>query len=141
MIHNYLFISLHFSRSKDETKQKMKEMTSMRLQLDRNLEESNEYRRKLDLNSRDIKRLEDEITALTRDNQVRRLTIIFFDYFSSHFQTLQQDFQHALRDKESLKLQVQEYIRQVSSCENVIAQKVFVNKLNLLSSERFVSGK
>ncbi len=42
----------------------------MRMQFDRNLEESNEYRRKLDLNARDNKRLQDDLVTLTRENQV-----------------------------------------------------------------------
>ena len=66
----------NFSRSKDDTKQKLKEVTSMRMQLDRNLEELNEYRRKLDLNSRDNKRLQDDLLTVTRENQVN----IRFDY-------------------------------------------------------------
>ncbi|CAF4714030.1 unnamed protein product, partial [Rotaria sp. Silwood2] len=57
-------------RSKDDTKQKLKEITSMRMQLDRNLEELNEYRRKLDLNARDNKRLQDDLLTVTRENQV-----------------------------------------------------------------------
>ncbi|CAF4734859.1 unnamed protein product, partial [Rotaria magnacalcarata] len=32
-------------RAKDDTKQKLKEMTNMRMQIDRNVEETNEYRR------------------------------------------------------------------------------------------------
>lgn len=44
----------------------------MRMQLDRNLEESNEYRRKLDLNARDNKRLQDDLLTVTRENQVSR---------------------------------------------------------------------
>ncbi len=44
----------------------------MRLQFDRNLDESNEYRRKLDLGARDNKRLQEDLLALTRENQVRR---------------------------------------------------------------------
>jgi hypothetical protein len=63
----------YFSRSKDDTKQKLKEITSMRMQLDRNLEELNEYRRKLDLNARDHKRLQDDLLTVTRENQVRLL--------------------------------------------------------------------
>ena len=43
----------------------------MRMQLDRNLEELNEYRRKLDLSSRDNKRLQDDLLTVTRENQVR----------------------------------------------------------------------
>ncbi len=70
-------ISFDFSRSKDDTKQKLKEITNMRLQLDRSFEESNEYRRKLDLNARDNKRLQDDHLTLQRENQVRRFTIIF----------------------------------------------------------------
>lgn len=42
----------------------------MRIQLDRNLEESNEYRRKLDLSARDHKRLQDDLLTVTRENQV-----------------------------------------------------------------------
>lgn len=44
----------------------------MRMQLDRNLEESNEYRRKLDLSARDNKRLQDDLLTVTRENQVGR---------------------------------------------------------------------
>lgn len=79
----------------------------MRLQLDRNQEDSNEYRRKLELGSRDIKRLQDDLLNLTREHQ-----------------TLHQELEHVIDDKENLKLQIQEYIKQVSNCENVIAQKV-----------------
>ncbi len=43
----------------------------MRMQLDRNLEELNEYRRKLDLSTRDNKRLQDDLLTVTRENQVR----------------------------------------------------------------------
>ncbi len=43
----------------------------MRMQLDRNLEELNEYRRKLDLSARDHKRLQDDLLTVTRENQVR----------------------------------------------------------------------
>ncbi len=43
----------------------------MRMQLDRNLEELNEYRRKLDLSARDNKRLQDDLLTVTRENQVR----------------------------------------------------------------------
>ena len=67
----YWSISLPASRSKDDAKQKLKEITSMRIQLDRNLEESNEYRRKLDLHARDNKRLQDDLLTVTRENQVR----------------------------------------------------------------------
>ncbi len=45
----------------------------MRLQLDRNLEESNEHRRKLDLGARDNKRLQDDLLSLSRENQVNYL--------------------------------------------------------------------
>lgn len=49
----------------------------MRLQFDRSLEESNDYRRKIDLNSRDAKRLQDDLSTLTRENQVKiRLKIL-----------------------------------------------------------------
>ncbi|CAF1107974.1 unnamed protein product [Rotaria sordida] len=94
------------NRSKEDTKQKLKDITNMRLQFDRNLEEFNEYRRKVDLSTRDHKRLQDELLTLTRENQ-----------------TLRQEIDHGIRDKDNLKLQVQEYIKQVSNCENVIAQK------------------
>ena len=40
------------------------------MQLDRNLEESNEYRRKFDLSTRDNKRLQDDLLTVTRENQV-----------------------------------------------------------------------
>ncbi|CAF0946900.1 unnamed protein product [Adineta ricciae] len=93
-------------RSKDDTKQKLKEITSMRMQLDRNLEELNEYRRKLDLNARENKRLQDDLLTVTRENQ-----------------TIHQELEHAIDDKENLKLQVQEYIKEVSKCETVITQK------------------
>ncbi|CAF3356594.1 unnamed protein product [Rotaria sp. Silwood1] len=92
--------------SKDDAKQKLKEITNIRLQLDRNLEEFNEYRRKTDLNARDNKRLQDDLLTLTRENQ-----------------TLRQELDREIRDKDNLKLQVQEYIKQVSNCENVITQK------------------
>ncbi len=65
-----ILIRLNFSRSKDDGKQKLKEITNMRLQFDRNLDESNEYRRKLDLGARDNKRLQEDLLALTRENQV-----------------------------------------------------------------------
>ena len=42
------------------------------MQLDRNLEELNEYRRKLDLSARDNKRLQDDLLTVTCENQVRR---------------------------------------------------------------------
>jgi hypothetical protein len=48
----------------------------MRMQLDRNLEELNEYRRKLDLGARDHKRLQDDLLTVTRENQVSS----FFEY-------------------------------------------------------------
>ena len=38
------------------------------MQLDRNLEEFNEYRRKLDLSARDNKRLQDDPLTVTREN-------------------------------------------------------------------------
>ncbi len=59
-----------FSRSKDDTKQKLKEITNIKIQFDRNIEESNEYRRKLDLSLRDSKRFQDDLISLTRENQV-----------------------------------------------------------------------
>ncbi|CAM4753973.1 unnamed protein product [Rotaria magnacalcarata] len=93
-------------RSKDDTKQKLKEISSMRMQLDRNLEELNEYRRKLDLSARDNKRLQDDLLTVTRENQA-----------------LHQELEHAIDDKENLKSQVQEYIKEISKCENVISQK------------------
>ena len=52
----------------------------MRIQIDRNVEETNEYRRKHDLGSRDNKRLQDDLLALTRENQVRNFEIR--NYFS-----------------------------------------------------------
>ena len=67
---------MSFSRSKDDSKQKLKEITNMRLQLDRNVEESNEYRRKLELGSRDIKRLQEDLLTLTRENQVKEIDLI-----------------------------------------------------------------
>ena len=42
------------------------------MQLDRNLEELNEYRRKIDLGGRDNKRLQDDLLTVTCENQVRR---------------------------------------------------------------------
>ena len=77
------------------------------MQLDRNLEESNEYRRKFDLTARDNKRLQDDLLTVTRENQ-----------------TLHQELEHAINEKENLRLQVQDYIKEVSKCENIIAQKV-----------------
>jgi hypothetical protein len=56
----------------------------MRMQLDRNLEELNEYRRKLDLSARDNKRLQDDLLTVTRENQVRIeivWSILIFDFF------------------------------------------------------------
>jgi hypothetical protein len=81
-----------FSRSKDETKQKLKEITSMRMQLDRNLEELNEYRRKLDLSARDNKRLQDDLLTVTRENQVKHLilnqsSILTFDFLDNSSRT------------------------------------------------------
>lgn len=46
----------------------------MRLQFDRNIEESNEYRRKFDLAVRDNKRLQEDLLTLTRENQVKANT-------------------------------------------------------------------
>ncbi|CAF4467207.1 unnamed protein product, partial [Rotaria sp. Silwood2] len=37
--------------------------------------------------------------------------------------TLHQELEHVIDDKENLKLQVQEYIKEVAKCENVITQK------------------
>ena len=74
-----------FSRSKDDAKQKLKEIATIRMQLDRNLEESNEYRRKFDLTTRDNKRLQDDLLTVTRENQVnssrieRRKSLCFSD--------------------------------------------------------------
>jgi len=93
-------------RSKDDAKQKLKEIATIRMQLDRNLEESNEYRRKFDLTTRDNKRLQDDLLTVTRENQ-----------------TLHQELEHAINEKENLRLQIQDYIKEVSKCENVIAQK------------------
>ena len=42
----------------------------MRMQLDRNLEESNEYRRQLDFYARENKRLQEDLSNMTRENQV-----------------------------------------------------------------------
>lgn len=61
-----------FSRSKEDGKQKLKELTNLRLQFDRNVEESNEYRRKLELGVRDNKRLQEDLLTLTRENQVKK---------------------------------------------------------------------
>ena len=44
----------------------------MRMQLDRNLEELNEYRCKLDLSTRDNTGLQDDLLTVTCENQVRR---------------------------------------------------------------------
>lgn len=75
-----VFDSKPFSRAKDDAKQRMKEITSMRMQLDRNLEETNEYRRKLDLSARDHKRLQDDLMTVTRENQVRRKLFCFASF-------------------------------------------------------------
>jgi hypothetical protein len=48
------------------------------MQLDRNLEELNEYRRKLDLSVRDSKRLQDDLLTVTRENQVRLYSCRYF---------------------------------------------------------------
>ncbi|CAF1321737.1 unnamed protein product [Adineta ricciae] len=93
-------------RTNEDAKQKSKEITTIRIQIDRNAEESSEYRRKLELSLRDNARLQDELLNTARDNQ-----------------KLRQDFERAVDDKESLKLQIQEYIKQVSNCDNIIAQK------------------
>ncbi|UJR35224.1 hypothetical protein I4U23_027990 [Adineta vaga] len=93
-------------RTNDEAKQKSKEITNIRIQIDRNVEESNDYRRKFELSSRDNKHLQDELLNVSRENQ-----------------SLRQELEHAIDDKENLKLQVQEYIKQVSNSENIIAQK------------------
>ncbi|CAF1651463.1 unnamed protein product [Didymodactylos carnosus] len=50
--------------------QKLEEVSSMRMQLDRNLEDTNGIRRKFDLSVRDIKRLQDDLLTVTRENQV-----------------------------------------------------------------------
>ena len=60
-----------FSRTNEDAKQKSKEITTIRIQIDRNAEESNEYRRKLELSLRDNARLQDELLNTARDNQVR----------------------------------------------------------------------
>ena len=133
---NYYFKSIIdlilsvFRRSKEDTKLKLKEITNMRLQLDRNLDESNEYKRKLDLSTRDSKRLQDDLTALQRENQVCTLHN-YYSLFISCFYSLHQELQHTIADKENLKLQVQEYIKQINNCENVIAQKVKLPSLSL----------
>ena len=50
------------------------------MQLDRNLEEANEYRRKLDLSGRDSKRLQDDLLTVTRENQVSKENLSFQFY-------------------------------------------------------------
>ncbi|CAF0717644.1 unnamed protein product [Adineta steineri] len=99
-------LEVELDRSNDDAKQKLKELSNMRIQFDRNLEELNDYRRKFDIGSRDNKHLQDDLSSLRRENQ-----------------TLHQELEHAIDDKENLKLQVQEYIKQVSSCESIITQK------------------
>lgn len=67
---NKLFLFRNSRRAKEDIKQKLKEITNLRLQSDRNHEESTEYRRKIDLDSRDIKRLQDDLASLARQNHV-----------------------------------------------------------------------
>lgn len=52
--------------------------------MDRNAEEANEYRRKYELSVRENKHLQEEITGLIRDKQVR---LVFLKYllFKSFF--------------------------------------------------------
>lgn len=53
--------------------------------MDRNAEEANEYRRKYELSVRENKHLQEEITGLIRDKQVR---LVFLKYllFKSFFE-------------------------------------------------------
>ncbi|CAF1050976.1 unnamed protein product [Didymodactylos carnosus] len=110
-------------RSKDDSKQKLKEISSMRMQLDRNLEDTNDLHRKLDSSMRDMKRLQDDLLTVTRENQ-----------------TIHQELEHAIDDKENLKLQVQDYINEVSKCEDLITQKEH-DRNSLVEQYREASGQ
>jgi len=103
---NVAEIETALDRAKEETKLKYKEISQLRIQIDRMQQDLDEYRRQLDLAGRDNKRLQDEIMNVSREKQ-----------------KILQDLERAIDDKENLKVQVQEYIKQVSICENVISQK------------------
>ncbi len=83
-------------------------MTSLRIQVDRVNEEIVSMARKLDANIRENKRLQDDLITVTRENQV-----------------IHAELDKTNREKDNLRDQLQEYINEVSKCDDLISQKVF----------------
>lgn len=95
-----------------EIKNKSKEVTSLRIQIDRQNEDISTISRKLEVTLRENKRLQDDLITITRENQVLHL-----------------ELDKTNMEKERLKDQAQDYINEVSKCEELLNQKVcFIKK-------------
>ena len=98
---------MELDKANNEIKNKNKEITSLRIQIDRENEDISTISRKLEVALRENKRLQDDLITITRENQVLHL-----------------ELDKTNMEKERLKDQAQDYINEVSKCEELLNQKV-----------------
>ncbi|XP_006816961.1 centrosomal protein of 135 kDa [Saccoglossus kowalevskii] len=102
----------------DEVTSKEREVRSLRRQLDGLHEELTETGRGREVALRENRRQQDDLSTMTRENQ-----------------TLNQELEEAIRDRETLKVQIQDYISEVSRIEELLAAKEQENR-DLLDNYR-----
>ncbi len=105
--HQLAQLDTELDRANNDIKNKSKEITSLRIQIDRENEERGTITRKLEVALRENKRLQDDLIQITRENQVLHI-----------------ELDKTNMEKERLKDQAQDYINEVSKCEELLNQKV-----------------
>jgi chromosome segregation ATPase len=105
--HQLAQLDTELDRANNDIKNKSKEITSLRIQIDRENEERGTITRKLEVALRENKRLQDDLIQITRENQVLHI-----------------ELDKTNMEKERLKDQTQDYINEVSKCEELLNQKV-----------------
>ena len=111
MNHQLAQLDTELDRANNDIKNKSKEITSLRIQIDRENEERGTITRKLEVAIRENKRLQDDLITTTRENQVLHI-----------------ELDKTNMEKERLKDQAQDYINEVSKCEELLNQKVCFRK-------------
>ena len=110
-------------RANDELKSRCKEISGLRLQVDRGSEEINELGRRYESAKNENKRLQEDLITVTRENQV-----------------LHCELDKSNGDKEHLKEQLQDYINEVSKFEELLNQKEH-DRSNLLDQYRDITNE
>ncbi|XP_019624383.1 PREDICTED: centrosomal protein of 135 kDa-like [Branchiostoma belcheri] len=99
-------LETRLDRANDTVSNKEREIRSLRRQLDGTSEELGEVGRGREVALRENRRLQEDLGTMTKENQA-----------------VHQDLEETMSDRERLKQQVQDYIAEVSRCEDLLAAK------------------